>query len=171
MGCSYSSCEVPLPPGCVRVIRITGHVEDLRAPVTAGEITGRPPKHVLFSGTHLAAFGSNPLRPDDLLEPGRVYFLLPEAIIRSASSAVDLAILMSRLQAASAHRAGPSSLSPAAKPDQQRLRAWKPELNPIVEQSVERAAAVARGRSSKRQTGKGDLPLRPLGCVDENIEK
>ncbi|WOK94383.1 hypothetical protein Cni_G03085 [Canna indica] len=134
MGCFHSSCKAPAPaPDCVRVIHITGQSQDLKAPVTAGQLTGSPPKHALYTSAHLASFGSSWFRPDDLLEPGRIYFLLPHAVLRSESSAVDLATLTTRLLAAA--NKGESCAPPvAAKPCRPRIRStWKLELDAIEE--------------------------------------
>lgn len=130
MGCS-SSCQLATPPpGCVRVVHATGRVVDLPAPVTAGELTGRPPAFVLVSAARLAAFGSERLLPGERLAVGGVYFLLPHALLRDESSVVDLATHMGRLLAAAAKRAdavvGPRKVPP-------RARTWKPKLDRIEE--------------------------------------
>ncbi|XP_074564820.1 uncharacterized protein LOC141821309 [Curcuma longa] len=134
MGCSTSCQLAAPPPGCVRVVRLTGHAEDLRAPVTAGELTGRPPSAVLVSAAHLADLASARLRPDDRLVPGSVYFLLPHALLCAESSALDLAALMRRLLAAS-KRVGTAAARPAVPSRKARPRpgAWEPELDAIAE--------------------------------------
>ncbi|KAG6485257.1 uncharacterized protein LOC122011372 [Zingiber officinale] len=132
MGCS-SSCQLDgPPPGCVRVVHATGHVVDLPAPVTAGELTGRPPTHVLVLAARLAAFGSERLRLGDRLTAGGVYFLIPHELLRAESSVVDLATHMGRLLA-TAKRAGPVAVPTAAQKVRPRARAWKPELDAIEE--------------------------------------
>ncbi|KAG6532690.1 uncharacterized protein LOC121970929 [Zingiber officinale] len=130
MGCSHSCQLATPPPGCVRVIHATGHVVDLPAPVTAGELTGRPPAHVLVSAARLATFGSERLLPGERLAVGGVYFLLPHALLRDESSIVDLATHMGRLLAAAAKRAVPVVDPRKVQP---RARVWKPVLDQIEE--------------------------------------
>ncbi|XP_040381397.1 uncharacterized protein LOC102704071 [Oryza brachyantha] len=109
MGCGFSSAGRLRPFDGVRVIHINGYVEDFDVPVTVGQVTGkeeddeeevqrrRERRYVLCSSAHLLQPGRGPFRPDDPLEPGTVYFLLPQSIFQSESSAVDLACLMNRL--------------------------------------------------------------------------
>lgn len=105
MGCAFSSAGALRPFEGVRVIHINGYVEDFDAPVTVGQVTGKPAageaqgqgRYVLCSSAHLLQPGRGPFRADDPLEAGTVYFLLPQSIFQSESSAVDLACLMNRL--------------------------------------------------------------------------
>ncbi|KAK3131198.1 hypothetical protein QOZ80_6BG0503340 [Eleusine coracana subsp. coracana] len=108
MGCAFSSSGPggSLPPfSGVRVIHTNGYVEDFPGPgvVTVAHVTGgkssSPPRYVLCSSAHLLQPGRGPFRPDDALQPGTVYFLLPQSVFQSESSAVDLACLMNRLTA------------------------------------------------------------------------
>ncbi|XP_008798111.1 uncharacterized protein LOC103713101 [Phoenix dactylifera] len=168
MGCSFS-CRSSQPFHGVRVIHINGYVEDFAGPVTAGQVTGRPPKHVLFSAAHLLSPGSRPLQPDDVLEAGRIYFLLPHSVFQSDSSPVDLASLMTRLTAI-ARRGGPApaggppptgglgNLGPGIDgPWRSRARTWKPELDPIEERSL--------GRSMGRDSYSSSSPDRKREVV------
>lgn len=133
MGCTQSSSKASPPKDCVRVIHMTGYVEDVKAPVTVAQIRRRsPPKDALYSSDYLTTFGSNPLRPDDQLQPGRVYFLLPQDVIRSETSAVDVANLMNRLVAAAKKRG--SAPPVVTLPSRSRPPAWKPNLDSIEEQ-------------------------------------
>ncbi|XP_074566073.1 uncharacterized protein LOC141822527 [Curcuma longa] len=129
MGCSNSCQLAAPPPGCVRVVHATGRVVDLPAPVTAGELTGRPPAHVLVSAARLAALGSERLLPGERLAVGGVYFLLPHALLRDEASIVDLATHMGRLLAA-AKRAGPVVGPRKVQP---RAPVWRPVLDQIEE--------------------------------------
>uniref|UniRef100_A0A0E0E5Z2 DUF4228 domain-containing protein n=1 Tax=Oryza meridionalis TaxID=40149 RepID=A0A0E0E5Z2_9ORYZ len=106
MGCAFSSAGALRPFEGVRVIHINGYVEDFDAPVTVGQVTGKSSsaaagegqgRYVLCSSAHLLQPGRGPFRADDPLEAGTVYFLLPQSIFQSESSAVDLACLMNRL--------------------------------------------------------------------------
>ncbi|CAL9753638.1 unnamed protein product [Musa acuminata subsp. burmannicoides] len=158
------SCRGARTFSCVRVIHMNGYVEDFEAPVTVGEVTGKPPTHVLLSSAHLIAFGSNLLRPDDCLEPGRLYFLLPHAVFQSESSPVDLATLMTRLTTAA--KRGGVAAPPAAplpppsgpvwlglgrgNPMASRARTWRPELDAIEERSFGRSMGRDSMNSSMR---------------------
>lgn len=145
MGCFFSCSSSQTFDG-VRVIHINGYVEDFAAPVTVGQVTGKPPRQVLCSSNHLLSPGSRPLRPDDPLEPGQLYFLLPHSVFQSDSSPMDLASLVTRLTAV-ALRGGPvpAGAAPAVGgtesdgPWRSRARTWKPELDPIEERSLGRS--------------------------------
>ncbi|XP_020580591.1 uncharacterized protein LOC110024773 [Phalaenopsis equestris] len=95
MGCRYSIEEASVPFIGVRVININGVVELFELPVAAGEVTGNPSSHVLCSAAHLLSPGAQPLRPDDRLESGRLYFLLPSYALQAGP--LDLAALATRL--------------------------------------------------------------------------
>ncbi|URE07340.1 hypothetical protein MUK42_19386 [Musa troglodytarum] len=139
---------------------MNGYVEDFEAPVTVEEVTGKPPTHVLLSSAHLLAFGSNPLRPDDCLEPGRLYFLLPHAVFQSESSPVDLATLMTRLTTAAKRGGVAAPPQPPSgpvwlglgrsNPMASRARTWRPELDPIEERSFGRSMGRDSMNSSMR---------------------
>lgn len=165
MGCAFSSPGALRPFAGVRVIHINGYVEDFDGPdVTVARVTGgkAASRYVLCSSAHLLQPGRGPFRPDDPLEPGTVYFLLPHSIFQSESSAVDLACLMNRLTALAREggsgAAGPSPVEalfaglqhapihhaeqPEKKPvsgTEQNPAPWKPRLDRIDE-SIGRAS-------------------------------
>nr|CAD1827639.1 unnamed protein product [Ananas comosus var. bracteatus] len=100
-------------------------------------------------------FRPPPLPPDDVLEPGRLYFLLPHAaLLSSDSSPLDLACLLNRLSALAkrpspARSADPAALPspfPAWTPMPSRRAAWRPQLDRIDERSF------GRSRDSMRST-------------------
>lgn len=169
MGCFFSRSSSQQFDG-VRVIHINGYVEDFPVPVTAGQVTGKPPKHVLCTSAHHLTLGSQPLpRPDDTLEPGRLYFLLPHSVFRSDSSLVELASLMNRLTAiARRRRQAPAGrqqpvgsfgkLGPGNNgPWRPRAGTWKPKLDSIEERSLGRSMgrdcnkSPSLGRSTDRK--------------------
>ncbi|KAJ0985165.1 hypothetical protein J5N97_003521 [Dioscorea zingiberensis] len=131
---------------CVRVVHVNGFIEDYEAPVTAGQITGKPPKHVLCSSAQLLTFDSPPIRFNELLEPGRLYFLLPHSIFQSNSSPVDMVLLVTRLtelarKTGSAAMGNGSARLEPVKPDRMvkdggGTRGWRPELETIEEKSM-----------------------------------
>ncbi|CAL4966568.1 unnamed protein product [Urochloa decumbens] len=137
MGCAFSSSPSsssgalrPCPAAGVRVIHTNGYVEDFLGPgvVTVAHVTGcysskdqpasasasSSPRYVLCSAAHLLQPGRGPFRPNDPLQPGTVYFLLPQSVFQSESSAVDLACLMNRLTALA--RKGCATAAPAPNP-------------------------------------------------------
>lgn len=134
MGCAFSSAGSAgalRPCAGVRVIHTNGYVEDFEGPgvVTVAHVTGclssdpasaaiansDPGKgYVLCSAAHLLQPGRGPFRPNDALQPGTVYFLLPQSVFQAESSAVDLACLMNRLTALA--RKGCATAAPKPSP-------------------------------------------------------
>ncbi|CAN6193060.1 unnamed protein product [Urochloa humidicola] len=189
MGCAFSSSAKsgalrPCPSG-VRVIHTNGYVEDFLGPgvVTVAHVTGcyssddyskdhpasaasSSPRYVLCSAAHLLQPGRGPFRPDDPLQPGTVYFLLPQSVFQSESSAVDLACLMNRLTALA--RKGCATSAPSPNPVEALFAGATAAgaVRPVarspqrVEQQPAKAAAAA-GRTG---------PWRPrLDRIDESI--
>lgn len=114
MGCAFSaaaaSSSALRPHAGVRVIHTNGYVQDFAADgpaVTVARATASlassssssSSRYVLCSSAHLLQPGRAPFRPDEALQPGTVYFLLPHSVFQAESSAVDLACLMNRLTA------------------------------------------------------------------------
>jgi len=132
MGCAFSSAGSAgalRPCAGVRVIHTNGYVEDFEGPgvVTVATVTGclsdsssagngdnNGKGYVLCSAAHLLQPGRGPFRPDDALQPGTVYFLLPQSVFQAESSAVDLACLMNRLTALA--RKGCATAAPKPSP-------------------------------------------------------
>lgn len=131
MGCAFSSAgsaRLLRPCAGVRVIHTNGYVEDFDGPgvVTVATVTGclsssdpaaaaaNGKGYVLCSAAHLLQPGRGPFRPDDALQPGTVYFLLPQSVFQAESSAVDLACLMNRLTALA--RKGCATAAPKPSP-------------------------------------------------------
>ncbi|RCV22714.1 hypothetical protein SETIT_4G242500v2 [Setaria italica] len=177
MGCAFSSASSsgslrPCPAG-VRVIHTNGYVEDFLGPgvVTVAHVTGcyyadkddhpaSSPRYVLCSSAHLLQPGRGPFRPDDTLQPGTVYFLLPQSVFQSESSAVDLACLMNRLTALA--RKGCATAAPAPNPVEALFAgatvAATPQQQPLAA-GVKEPAAPGR-----------PAPWRPrLDRIDESI--
>jgi hypothetical protein len=184
MGCGFSSASggALRPFAGVRVIHTNGYVQDFdvadgAAPVTVARATAScgssssgsgSSSYVLCSSAHLLQPGRALFRPDDALQPGSVYFLLPHSVFQAESSAVDLACLMNRLTALARKGGGcapapcpvdslfagrpedqPTTTKPAGAP---RLAGkccnsakaqWRPQLDRIDE---------SIGRSSMRST-------------------
>ncbi|WVZ78662.1 hypothetical protein U9M48_026341 [Paspalum notatum var. saurae] len=187
MGCAFSSSSAaasPLRRPCagVRVIHTNGYVEDFEGPgvVTVAHVTGRfhhssskpsnskaasapsPPRHVLCSAAHLLQPGRGPFRPDDALQPGTVYFMLPHSVFQAESSAVDLACLMNRLTALA--RKGCATAAPAPSPLEAFFaehRRQREQEEQVQLQAAEKKAAEPCGRPA---------PWQPrLDRIDESI--
>ncbi|CAA6672160.1 unnamed protein product [Spirodela intermedia] len=83
----------------VRVVHISGYVQDFSGPVTVREVIGKRSKLVCFSPSQLLSQSARPHGLDEQLEPGKLYFLLPHTVFHSGASAIDLATLATRLTA------------------------------------------------------------------------
>ncbi|KAJ0091671.1 hypothetical protein Patl1_14183 [Pistacia atlantica] len=134
----------------IRVVHLNGSVEQFDFPVSVSQLTtGSPPKHYLFTATQLLSTCLKPLKPDILLERGRLYILLPSSIFQSGYSLADLATIVKKLTAKAnsckaetmspgSGRSNPSSrsqnnssLSPV--PETNGVKRWRPILDPIRE--------------------------------------
>ncbi|KAI4335378.1 hypothetical protein L6164_014026 [Bauhinia variegata] len=149
----------------VRVVHLSGYVEDFEQPISVSQVTGNPPKHFVCTSLQLLSSASKPLKGDTQLQPGHVYFMLPYSILQADVSPVDLASLAKRLTAiAKTRRCALSSqqglspvwASPSASPSRFgvpehngtviayggrnscRAQPWKPILDPIREKSFNR---------------------------------
>lgn len=166
MGCGFSSTSGALRPFAgVRVIHTNGYVQDFDAgePVTVARATASctsssSSQYVLCSSAHLLQPGRALFRPDDALEPGTVYFLLPHSLFQAESSAVDLACLMNRLTAL-ARKGGGSAPCP---------------VEALFAGSCPEGQATAKAAAPPRPAGKSGCaaaaPWRPqLDRIDESI--
>ncbi|KAL4282065.1 hypothetical protein GQ457_03G044870 [Hibiscus cannabinus] len=140
----------------IRVVHLSGLVEDFDRPVSVTEVigTGTAPKHFLCAPAQLLSHGSNlPLQPHTLLQAGHVYFSLPYSILQSDVSPVALATLARKLTAKAKSTPTPCKAevvnNAASTPDSaplmscrpqrlSRLRPWKPVLHTIREKSFNR---------------------------------
>ncbi|KAG4990637.1 hypothetical protein AAZX31_09G056500 [Glycine max] len=83
----------------VRLVHLSGYVEDFENPISVSQVTGTPPKHFVCTSVQLLSSCSKPLNGDTQLQPGNVYFMLPYSILQADVSPVDLASLAKRLTA------------------------------------------------------------------------
>ncbi|KAJ4964160.1 hypothetical protein NE237_024099 [Protea cynaroides] len=97
MGGCFSCRSLPVSSDVIRVVHLSGMVEDYDHPVTAGEIIGNPPKYFLCSSTENSFCSSQALQPDIQLQRGQLYFSLPLSSLRWEASEVDFACLATRL--------------------------------------------------------------------------
>lgn len=147
----------------VRVVHLNGYVEDFENPISVSQLIGKPSKHFVCTPIQLLSTGFKPLKAETLLEPGRVYFLLPFSALQAEVSPLDLASLAKKLSAAAAktgrsesyksnglasplssHHGCPSPVwsSPARSPN----RFAEPEMGSLAEFGAQRSA---RARSWK----------------------
>ncbi|KAK8679135.1 hypothetical protein V6N13_144603 [Hibiscus sabdariffa] len=138
----------------IRVVHLSGFVEDFDRPVSVTEIIGTAtaPKNFLCAPAQLLSHGSNlPLQPHTLLQAGHVYFSLPYTILQSDVSPVALATLARKLTAKAkstpckaeavnnpASTLDSALLMPCRPQRLSRLRPWKPVLHTIREKSFNR---------------------------------
>ncbi|CAJ1975863.1 unnamed protein product [Sphenostylis stenocarpa] len=83
----------------VRLVHLSGYVEDFEQPISVSQLTGTSPKHFVCTSVQLLSPCSKPLNGDTQLQPGNVYFMLPYSILQADVSPVDLASLAKRLTA------------------------------------------------------------------------
>ncbi|KAG0515979.1 hypothetical protein BDA96_10G324000 [Sorghum bicolor] len=185
MGCAFSSAGSAgalRPCSGVRVIHTNGYVEDFEGPgvVTVATVTGclssdpaadgngDSKGYVLCSAAHLLQPGRGPFRPDDALQPGTVYFLLPQSVFQAESSAVDLACLMNRLTALA--RKGCATAAPKPSPlDALFDAAAAAGGGSRQHHPVAVAVPVPAASKEKDQAGRA-APWRPrLDRIDESI--
>ncbi|XP_027339624.1 uncharacterized protein LOC113853272 [Abrus precatorius] len=81
----------------VRLVHLSGYVEDFVEPISVSEVTGNTSKHFVCTSVQLLSSCSKPLNGDTQLQPGIVYFMLPYSILQADVSPVDLASLAKRL--------------------------------------------------------------------------
>lgn len=138
----------------VRVVHLNGCVEEFDYPVSVSQVTGRPPKHFIFTASQLLSAGLQPLKPDTLLERGNVYFLLPSSSFDYADvSPLTLAATVKKLtekakSGNSVAMPSPPRNSPARSPSRTvndveslpQKRSWRPILHTIREISFNRSS-------------------------------
>lgn len=187
MGCAFSSSGPgALPPfSGVRVIHTNGYVEDFPGPgvVTVAHVTSKqqqttsaasatPARYVLCSSAHLLQPGRGPFRPDDALQPGTVYFLLPRTVFQSESSAVDLACLMNRLTALA--RKGCAAAAPGLSPVEALFAAASgadgDRQQEQQQQKRQQLMMVAAAQRANKEPSARLAPWRPrLDRIDESF--
>lgn len=83
----------------VRLVHLSGYVEDFEQPISVNQVIGNSPKHFVCTSIQLLSSCSKPLNEDTQLQAGNVYFMLPYSILQGDASPVDLASLAKRLTA------------------------------------------------------------------------
>ncbi|XP_057433694.1 uncharacterized protein LOC130726452 [Lotus japonicus] len=84
----------------VRLVHLSGYVEDFEQPISVSQVTGNsgnPTSHFVCTSVQLLSSCSKSLKGDTQLQPGNVYFMLPYSILQPDVSPVDLASLAKRL--------------------------------------------------------------------------
>lgn len=160
MGACFSS-KPSSTTNNVRLVHLSGYVEDFEKPISVSQLTGTSQKHFVCTSLQLLSPCSKPLNGDTELQPGNVYFMLPYSILQADVSPVDLASLAKRLTAiaktskGSSLKDGPFSSqqglndvwsSPSRSPGRLgvverspcRVQPWKPILDTIREKSFNR---------------------------------
>ncbi|XP_061361977.1 uncharacterized protein LOC133305751 [Gastrolobium bilobum] len=83
----------------VRLVHLSGYVEDFEQPISVSQVTGNSPKHFVCTSIQLLSSSGKPLKGDTQLQPGNVYFMLPYSILQTDVSPMNLASLAKRLTA------------------------------------------------------------------------
>ncbi|XP_020221854.1 uncharacterized protein LOC109804440 [Cajanus cajan] len=158
MGGCFSSKPSSKFNNSVRLVHLSGYVEDFEEPISVKQVTGTPSKHFVCTSVQLLSSSSKPLNGDTQLQRGNVYFMLPYSILQTDVSPVNLASLAKRLTAIantskcedkkSSLKDGPFSShvwssSPSRSPGRLeqigrspcRMQPWKPILDTIREKS------------------------------------
>ncbi|KAL4325797.1 hypothetical protein GQ457_11G018200 [Hibiscus cannabinus] len=139
--CLSSSCSCKnSSPNTVRLVHFNGCVEDFEHPITASEVTGKPPRQYLCTAAQLLSSGSQPLNPDARLQSGQLYFLLPWSILRDDVPPLHMASLVKRLTARAKSRDGSMKTRPLSNINdrpkrRESTRSWQPILDTIREMS------------------------------------
>uniref|UniRef100_J3L5E6 Uncharacterized protein n=1 Tax=Oryza brachyantha TaxID=4533 RepID=J3L5E6_ORYBR len=90
MGNSLRCClACVLPCGAldvVRIVHLSGHVDEFSCPITAGAVLAAHPNHTLTTAWSSAGVGCPTKKlvivsPDSELKRGRIYFLIPSATL------------------------------------------------------------------------------------------
>ncbi|KAG0518499.1 hypothetical protein BDA96_09G181000 [Sorghum bicolor] len=95
MGNSLRCClACMLPCGAldvVRVVHLSGHVDEFSCPVAAADVLAAHPNHALTDAWSAGASRKIViLSPDSELKRGRIYFLIPSAACSSAPAAAEM---------------------------------------------------------------------------------
>lgn len=78
-------------PDVIRVVYLSGQVDEFPAPVSAKQVLQDHPRHFIFNSRDLFGSSCPPLQPEDELRLGELYFLLPLSALQSAENLVALA--------------------------------------------------------------------------------
>ncbi|GAY37224.1 hypothetical protein WN943_002733 [Citrus x changshan-huyou] len=131
----------------VRVVDLNGRVQEFDCSVSVSQVVGHQPRHFVYTAAEILTGGLKPLRPETLLEPGRVYFLLPSSAFQlSDFSPLYLANIVKKLTAKAKSKNPEARPSPARSPlraanDVETVsgkRSWRPALGTIRELSSKR---------------------------------
>ncbi|PKU76667.1 hypothetical protein MA16_Dca001272 [Dendrobium catenatum] len=154
--CFFSSGDQSLPSNFIRAVHINGHVEYFSPPATAQQVLGkRLNGYAVWTATRLLSTGPVPLHLTDRLEPGNIYFILPDAVVlHSDATPASLVVLVRRLKAMADRSTSPDSGLSQGEPYSEEEDVmgrwtvsvvqppmWRPELETIEE-------LCSNGRSS-----------------------
>lgn len=87
-------------PDAIRVVHVNGQVDKFPAPVSFKRVVQHHPRHFICHSRDLYAVNCRPLKPEEELRLGELYFLLPFSALESDLSAENLMALAARLLAA-----------------------------------------------------------------------
>ncbi|KAG0461691.1 hypothetical protein HPP92_021988 [Vanilla planifolia] len=124
------------PSNVIRVVDLHGHVEFFYPPTTVEHAIGKSPRDIaVWTAARLISSLRIPLRPDDELLPGVLYFVLPHAAVSQADSSLAcLASLIRRLTA----------IANRSKPD--RVPKWVAAVAAVASEAEPAGSVVASAR-------------------------
>lgn len=130
----------------IQVVHLSGQVQHFHLPITACQVVGKPSpsaEYFICTAAQLVSPAASPaLSPDAILQPGKVYFILPFSTLHPDVSPADLACIARRLTAAAKSAAKTGAPPPCEAtgggddlkcPAAAKSRQWRPLLDTITE--------------------------------------
>eukprot|EP01018_Ginkgo_biloba_P027386 Gb_35301 [translate_table: standard] len=74
----------------IRVVHLNGFVDEFLPPVKVKEVLLPHPRHFIRNSRDLQGLNARPLQPEEELQVGELYFLLPLAVLQGGISATHL---------------------------------------------------------------------------------
>lgn len=148
-GCiSRRSSSAVAAADTIQLVHLNGHVQHFHIPITARQVTGnspRPAEYFISTAAQLVSVAVSPaLNPDAILQPGKVYFLLPFSTLHPDVSPSDLSSIARKLTAAAKSAPRPTCVAVGGgndwkTPAAAKSRQWKPFLDTIQEKAVNKS--------------------------------
>lgn len=162
-GSSSSSSSSSRIINNVRVVDLNGRVQEFDCSVLVSQVIGHQPRHFVYTASEILTGGLKPLRPETLLEPGRVYFLLPSSAFQlSDFSPLYLANIVKKLTAKA------KSKNPEARSSPARTRSPLQAANDVETVSGKRSWRPALGTIRELSSKRCESDLQELHKLDPN---
>ncbi|KAI3754729.1 hypothetical protein L1987_54518 [Smallanthus sonchifolius] len=139
----------------IRVVHFDGYIEDYESPASVNQVITIFPKHFMTTPIRLMQVGLVPLKLDTLLEPGKIYFLLPCSFIRFNESSSDLVCLTKKLTDIAKTRLLKPKPTLLANPIEQRLfKVSLPSTSMVKDQPTTPSASPKVKKSTQKSLTK-----------------